>query len=139
MDETKGGRRGSGNLASAIGLYKSGQDLTKLVCFRRLTMQLKKRESGSSLQEAVSPGLLSPVTGNKGLLSLSLARSMSMSPLSTKSQKDNDFDLTVKLKNRQPSKKELISPTLLLGMSPTPIVDEEVKESSSSSDNSLER
>lgn len=112
-DEQKGGRRGSGNLACAIGLYKSGQDLAKLVSFKRLTTSIKRKQSQKDL-DGGSPSLLSPA----------LSRSLSKSPGLVREL--DDLDMTLNLGH-------------LRSMSPTPVVVyEEVKESSSSGD-SLQR
>lgn len=57
-----GKRRGSGNLAAAIGLYKSGQDIEKLVAVRRLTQA--SRKTSFTVTPLLSPGMdTSPIYG----------------------------------------------------------------------------
>lgn len=43
-------RKGSGNLAAAIGLYKSGQDLAKLAIVKRITDSLSRELKLNALQ-----------------------------------------------------------------------------------------
>ena len=82
-------RKGSGNLAAAIGLYKSGQDLEKLAVVKRITVSLSREfkfgalsvqtggrgsAEGGSDQGAVSPGRISGGQGNISPLLSSLAQ-----------------------------------------------------------------
>ena len=64
--EAKGGkklvvRKGSGNLAAAIGLYKSGQDIEKLVVVKRIADALTRELKMEALSGSNSPDRMSPI------------------------------------------------------------------------------
>ena len=77
-------RKGSGNLAAAIGLYKSGQDIEKLAIVKRITDTLSRELKLGALSCPPSPdrlplGDLSPAH-TPSRLSLSKMSAGGMSP-----------------------------------------------------------